>query len=283
MTLRSLGRHDGNFSQSYQDRLIKLLVNDFNVNEFCVEVGFNASELLEGSGSNCADLILNHSWKSLLLDAEYENYRINLKKVLLTSENIVETFSKFGVPIEPGYISIDVDSIDLFLFKSCAEKYKPFLYSVEYNANFPFGVQATSGPIWEPWQNNKAFGASLSALVEVAEQVGYSLLWVVEPFDAFFIRKDVFERDPGKYVFNLRYYKNKTLIDVHKPILYESPHNFVDYRVLSKTSSIRLARESFDQKYLKYLQKESKSTFRGKLKLLERLLKSYLKNLARSI
>ena len=49
MTLRSLGGHDGNFSQAYQDRLIKLLVNDFNVNEFCVEVGFNASELLEGS------------------------------------------------------------------------------------------------------------------------------------------------------------------------------------------------------------------------------------------
>lgn len=113
--------------------------------------------------------------------------------------------------------------------------------------------------------------------------MGYSLFWVGEPFDAFFIRKNIFERDSGKYIFNLRYCKDEILNDVHKPILYESPHNCIDYRVFFRVSSIKLANESFDHNYLKYLQKEFKSTFRGKLRFLARLLKSYLNNLPRSI
>jgi len=278
--LRVLGRHDGLFSQSYQDQLIELMVGDFDVDKFCVEVGFNAKELLDGSGSNCANLVVNHGWQSLLLDAEYENESINLRKELLTRENIVEVFLKYRVPLHPGYISIDVDSIDLFLFKACAEKYRPLLYSVEYNANFPFNVQATASPNWAPWQNNKAFGASLSSLVEVADQAGYALLWIVEPFDAFFIKKEIFEKDPGKYVFNTRHFRKKTLIDVHKPIPVDFNHNFIDYKVYSKTNSIPLASESFQRKYSKYLKNKPQQTIRGKLKVLERLIKNHIKNFA---
>jgi len=276
---RALGRHDGLFSQSYQDQLIELMVRDFHADKFCVEVGFNAKELLDGSGSNCANLIENHGWRSLLLDAEYENERINLRKELLTRENIVEVFLKYEVPFHPGYISIDVDSIDLFLFEACAQKYKPLIYSVEYNANFPFGVQATAGPKWAAWKNNKAFGASLSALIEVADQAGYALLWVVEPFDAFFIKKDIFEEDPGKYVFHPRHFRKKTLIDVHKPVPVNSIHHFIDYKVYSKTNSIPLASESFQRKYSKYLEKRPQQTIRGMLKVLERLIKNFIKNL----
>lgn len=275
--IRNFDRHDGVFSQSYQDKLIELITNNFNTNHFCVEVGFNASDLLGGSGSNCANLIVNNSWNALLLEAEHENLDINLRKVLLTPENIVETFKHFGVPTEPGYISIDVDSIDLFLFKSCGEHFKPLLFSVEYNANFPFGSQATAGPIWRNWKNNKAFGASLSALIEVADSIGYSLLWVVEPFDAFFIRKSAFEKDPGRYIFRERNYRNKTLIDVHKPLTKSEDHSFIDYEVFSRTGSLDEARLSFERRSSKYLYKRTQNTLRGRIKFGERYLKSNLK------
>jgi hypothetical protein len=277
--IRNLDRHDGVFSQSYQDKLIQLITNNFEINNFCVEVGFNASELLGGSGSNCANLIVNNSWSALLLDAEHENLEINLRKVLLTPENIVETFKHFGVPVEPGYISIDVDSIDLFLFKSCGEYFKPLLFSVEYNANFPFGSQVTASPIWRKWENNKAFGTSLSALIEVADSIGYSLLWVVEPFDAFFIRKSAFEKDPGRYIFHRRNYRNKTLIDVHKPLAKNEDHSFIDYKVFSKTGSLDKARLGFEKSYSKYLYNRTQNTPRGRMKIGERYIKSKLKKL----
>ena len=277
--IRALDRHDGVFSQSYQDKLIELITNNFSTNHFCVEVGFNASDLLGGSGSNCANLIVSKSWNALLLDAEYENLEINLRKVLLTPENIVETFKHFEVPTEPGYISIDVDSIDLFLFKSCGEYFKPLLFSVEYNANFPFGSQVTAGPVWRNWKNNKAFGASLSALIEVADSIGYSLLWVVEPFDAFFIRKSAFDKDPGRYIFRERNYRNKTLIDVHKPLTKTEEHSFIDYEVFSRTGSLELARFSFEKRFSKYLHSHTQNTLRGRIKRSERNLKSNLRKL----
>jgi len=106
------------YSQSVQDGIIEnIFKNIGTTNKFCVEFGFNSTTLEGGSGSNTANLILNEGWEALLLDGSNSNPEINLHQVFLTPENIVETFNKYNVPKDLDYLSIDVDSIDLWLLK----------------------------------------------------------------------------------------------------------------------------------------------------------------------
>ncbi len=136
-----------------------------NPTPFCVEFGFNSPEMLKGSGANVASLVLEKKWDSLLLDGDNENAAINLHRHFLTTSNICGIFQQYGVPKEPEYVSIDVDSTDLWLFEAILKKYKAMLFSVEYNANYPIDAAITfpNDPN-ERWQNDRGYGASLKAL-----------------------------------------------------------------------------------------------------------------------
>jgi hypothetical protein len=193
------------YSQSYQDGLIDEIFENIGTDNsppFCVEFGFNSRSLTKGSGANVGNLVLNKNWDCLLLDGDNENADINLHKHRLTSENICEVFSIYHVPKVPEYISIDVDSTDLWLFLALISEYRARLFSVEYNANFPLDASITfPNDPKQRWEKDRGYGASLRALTALANSRGYSLLWVVPPFDAFFIRDDLIEDGSGNLVF----------------------------------------------------------------------------------
>lgn len=180
------------YSQRGQDGIIEFIFNNIGItNKFCVEFGFNTTDLTGGSGANVARLILEDNWTFLLLDRDYENLNINLHKELLTFENIGDIFKKHSVPQSPDYVSIDVDSIDLWLFKGILMAgYRPRLISVEYNCRFLITASATVKPN-ATWGDDDVFGASLLALQKVAEEFGYHLIYVESECDAFFIRDDI--------------------------------------------------------------------------------------------
>ena len=177
------------------------------------QFGFNSTSLTGGSGSNTASLILNENWDSLLLDGSNENPAINLRKHFLSSSNICDVFRKYNVPREPEYISIDVDSTDLWLFDALLENYRAMVFSVEYNSHFPLDKAITfpNSPE-ERYEGDRGYGASLKALNMVASEHGYSLLWVVPPLDAFFIRNDLIEDGTGNVVFPLEKWRSCTKI-----------------------------------------------------------------------
>lgn len=180
------------YSQSGQDGLIEFIFKNIGTtNKFCVEFGFNSYTVQGGTGANTARLVLEDDWKSLYLDEYCENLSINLHKESLNFENIGSIFKKYEVPQSPDYVSIDVDSIDLWLFKGMLlAKYRPRLISVEYNINFPITVSATvkRGTVWN---NDAVYGASLLALHKVSEEFGYRLICVENHLDAFFVREDI--------------------------------------------------------------------------------------------
>ena len=107
-----------------------------------------------------------------------------------------EIFKKYNVPKEPDYISIDVDSSDLWLFKSILKEYDPLVVSVEFNLNIPINYSITfPDDTEESWQGDRIFGASLKALNKVANSYNYTLVYAGEYLvsnhhDAFFIRND---------------------------------------------------------------------------------------------
>jgi hypothetical protein len=229
------------YSQSYQDDLIdEIFKNITTMNDppFCVEFGFNAQSLTGGSGANVANLVINKGWKSLLLDGTCANSVINLHKYFLTSSNICEIFIKHDVPKCPEYISIDVDSTDLWLFKALLEGgYRAMVYSVEYNSSYPLEVSITNpNDPNERWVGDRAHGASLKALTTVANEHDYSLLWVVVGLDAFFIRNDLVADGTNASVFPFEKWRKDTNRPFHRPLLNEDRLGiFVDYEEFVKS------------------------------------------------
>lgn len=207
------------YSQTYQDGVLEYIFKNIGTtNKFCIEFGFNSNELTGGSGSNVARLVVEDKWTALLLDSDNENISINLHKQFLTQENIGTIFAKYNVPNEPDYISIDVDSVDLWLFKGILESgYKPRLFSVEYNANFSLDMSVTTLPN-TIWANGDAvYGASLLALNKVANEFDYYLITAIAQYDLFFIRKDLIDVPPP-----ISDFKKFTAIPTHYQLGYPS-------------------------------------------------------------
>lgn len=217
------------YSQMGQDGIIEFIFKNIGVtNKFCVEFGFNSIDLIGGSGANVARLVLEEGWTSLLLDSDNENLSINLHKELLTFENIGDVFKKYLVPQNPDYVSIDVDSIDLWLLKGMLlADFRPRLISVEYNSNFPINVSATVN-LGTKWNNDAAYGASLLALNCVAEEFGYHLICVERVLDLFFIRNDLVA---GKS--NLLDFSKFTGIRSHNPPNKERMKSLIEYPSLT--------------------------------------------------
>lgn len=213
------------YSQDFQDGIIEYIFENIGtINNFCVEFGFNSNTLTGGSGANSAYLITN-GWKGLLLDGNFENPEINLHKEFLTPENIISVFKKYSVPEEFDYLSIDVDSSELWLMKTLLTGgYKPRLISIEYNANFHLGMSYTVKPD-TIWKQDAVYGASLSALNNVAEASGYILIAIVKQLDLFFIRKDLI--DPPN--FPLSHFEKYAGIPTHCKPTPERLKAFVEY------------------------------------------------------
>ncbi len=224
----------GKYSQSYQDVLLEQIFAQIGVRNtppFCVEFGFNDASLTGGSGSNVANFVLHHGWQCLLLDGSHANPSINLHQHFLTAKNICDVFAEHGVPAEPEYISIDVDSTDLWLFRALLSRYKAMIYTVEYNSCFPMECAITfPDDASERWQGDRGYGASLKALQIVGVENGYALLWVVPPFDAVFIRNDLLDDGSDDLSFPLSTWKLATSLNHHPGLKDASRSNlFLDY------------------------------------------------------
>lgn len=266
----------GKYSQSHQDVLLEQIFKNTgtkNSTPFCVELGFNAPSLSGGSGANVAKLILDRKWDSLLLDGDNENAEIGLHKHFLTPNNICELFRKYEVPKEPEYISIDVDSTDLWLFEAVVKQYRAMVFSVEYNSHYPLHAAITfPNDQNEHWQGDRAYGASLKALNIVAESNGYSLLWVVPCLDAIFVRNDLIEDGTGEICFPFEKWNSCTSMVCHKPLIDRKRVGiFMDYEVYlstkgdveeSRRAAIPVCRKVLLDSVFRHVARKSKRTVR---------------------
>ena len=234
------GRGGGRYSQGCQDGILGEIfrhVPTGNDPPFAVECGFNADSLVGGSGSNVARLVLEEGWRALLLDAGHENAAINLHREFLASNTVVAVLGRYGVPDEPDYVSIDLDSTDLWIFRAIVSRYRARVFSVEYNCHFPFGAAITfpDDPA-ETWEKDRGYGASLDALALVAVEHGYSLVAVAHGLDLFFVRNDFLEDGSGLPAPGLETWRGDTGCVTHPRL--ERPERagmFLDYDVWRRT------------------------------------------------
>jgi len=199
--------NSGLLSQSNQDWVLKDIFDTIGTtNKQAVEFGFGYSKAASltmddfkasqpiSSGLNIHRLV-QQGWTPFLFDALIENPTINLRKGVLTQDNIVDEFRKAGISQEADFISIDVDSVDLWLLLGMLEGgYRPRSFSIEYNSNFATDQAIACDPVWKPWKDlGTVYGTSAAAANYVAKKFGYVPVAFVTYLDIFFVRKDILQ------------------------------------------------------------------------------------------
>lgn len=111
----------------------------------------------------------------------------------ITEENLEPTLRSLGTQDEPDVLSIDIDSIDFWLWKSI-EGIRPRIVVIEYNATIGPGRRLTTprdhATGWDGATDR--YGASLDALVALGTSKGYGLVHTdLAGVNAFFVRDDL--------------------------------------------------------------------------------------------
>ena len=203
-------------SQATQDALLVSIFERIGVtNLFYVEIGVNDVEN-RGTGSNTRFLATTKwpgvcsryganapktvhrwaSWTGVLFDKDNENHKIGLYRHTFTVHNAANAFAERGVPLEPDYISIDIDSCDIWVFKGLTQGgYRPRVVSIEFDKwQRILEKDGTSGAAncdADPPRTHAMHGSSLGALWKVAKAQGYELVAIACDLDAFFVRSDL--------------------------------------------------------------------------------------------
>jgi hypothetical protein len=198
----------GPYSQGSQDLYLE---KNFSViqstNKYFVEFGFNEPSYTSGgSGVNTRKLYEN-GWRGLLLDGNRENALINLKKHFLYANNIAAILAENKVPQDLDYLSCDMDSHDLWVFRAILQAgYRPRVITTEYNSNYPVTDALTlidptmigDGSRLPNFQfkfQQCAWGAGAAALRLVAEAHDYTMIGRVSILDLIWVRNDLLAKD----------------------------------------------------------------------------------------
>lgn len=241
------------FSQAGQDGIIEHVFKNIkprNEPPFCVGIGYRANDLATGEGTNTANLRNNHGWRGLLLDGQHENQAINLHKAVISSETICDILAGHGVPSEPDYISINMDSYDLWLLKAILGKYQPLLISSGFNSNFPlrYAIAFPDDPN-ETWQGDSVCGSSLKALALVADEFAYKPIYVADSAEVFFVRGDVVD---GLELPALEHFWEQ-IRPLHDRCGTGREKLMLDYEVFTRTHDLTASRVAAEPICVKYL------------------------------
>jgi hypothetical protein len=184
-------------TQNDEKEIINKLINTYAIPKTFIEFGFSGWEF------NCASLA--KTWTGLLLDGDPYNIKIGkilwksnitLKNTWLTLENI-HLFKNWLGTQDLGILSVDVDGNDFWFIQSLISL-KPALLIAEYNSQL--GHEPISVP-YDPLfdrilkhESRAYFGASLSAINNLANKNGYSLVDITKTgVNAFFVRNDLIQ------------------------------------------------------------------------------------------
>lgn len=204
------------FSQFDEDGILLYIFSIIGTtNRLAVEIGADCGgDFFEFPESNITNLLVNHNWHGLIIDASAKNIKKltrffrncrtttyqppALQQALITRQNINQVIKKSGLTGEIDLFSLDVDSNDYWLFQAL-DIIQPRVLILEFN-QFWQSKDAVTIPYQEdatPFTklrtaNPDYFGASLPAMIKLAKQKGYRLV-ALNSFghNAFFVKENL--------------------------------------------------------------------------------------------
>ncbi len=177
------------YSQNGEDGVLEKIFELISPpSKYCVE--FGGYDGITGSNTF---FFREKGWERLLWDGSYEIPEYNLYKEFVTKENINKLFFKYGVPLELGLLSIDIDFNDFYVWQALDPKYRPAVVVIEYNAtHLPFEDKVVEYSPYFISEGTNYFGASILAFYNLGKSKGYTLVYAESRgVNLFFVRDDL--------------------------------------------------------------------------------------------
>jgi len=173
------------FSQHGEDGILAALLKQIPLpHQYVVEFGAYDGETM----SNSRNLIINAGWSAFLIEPSPRQFRrlqrryqdsprVTTLQSFVTTDNLHTLFAQAGVPHDFAVLSIDVDSIDYYLWESLTA-YEPKIVIIEYNSAIAPDIHYVV-PLAEAFSltGTQREGASIRALYELGRQKGYLLIY----------------------------------------------------------------------------------------------------------
>lgn len=192
------------FSQWGQDGIIQYLIRECGIEERLF-IEFGVQNYTE---SNTRFLLMKDNWSGIVYDGSqddihyiqndsiYWKHDLMAQCQFIDAETIDRLLNDAVGGKEVGLLSVDIDGNDYWVWKAI-NSIQPKIIICEYNSSFGSHLAVTV-PYDRTFQRTKAhysnlyFGASLKALVLLAQEKGYRFVGCNQHGnDAFFIREDI--------------------------------------------------------------------------------------------
>jgi len=186
------------YSQNGEDGVLLKIIEKANIqNKYFVEFGAWDGEKF----SNTCNLRKNYGWEGVLFESRWSRVRdannagincIYLEKI--DPFNINSKFEKYGVPVEFGLLSIDIDSDDYWVWEAL-NNFKPIIVIIETHPgiinDYPISSVYGKSGCYKSEINKGYYGANLNAMCMLARKKGYEFVTTVH-YNAVFIKQDYF-------------------------------------------------------------------------------------------
>ena len=189
------GRELKVFSQNGEDGVLaEVFFRIGTDSRWFVEFGIGAG--LEGNSVLLADV---HGWSGLFIEGAEELHnqlaykyaaieRVSTRHAVVTAENIERLMEDASVPKVFDVLTIDIDGNDYWVWNAI-RSHRPRVVVCEYNGSLDPTVSCVQP--YTPhlgWDSTEFFGASLTALVQLGRQKGYTLVYTdLTGTNAFFV------------------------------------------------------------------------------------------------
>lgn len=172
-------------------------------------VDFGASSL--GYGFSNSRYLLECGWNGLKMDGNPSEDEIDIKKEIITTENIVSLFEKYNVPKEFDFLSIDIDGNDYWVLRAILlAGYKPRVIENEFNGCIEndkcIAIENNPSHIWN---NNDYYGASFLAFKKIMEHFGYVLIHQIATTNQIFVLGDLVDKKEYNITYTPQQYHAK--------------------------------------------------------------------------
>lgn len=204
-------RHSQCGEEGVLERIFSLIGT---TNKTSVEFGCGDGYSLSNTRLFCDE----QGWTAHMWDSHHENEQI--KRHLVTAENVNDLFALHNVPHDLDLLSIDIDGNDYWVWK--ALRWQPRVVVIECNASLPTDKKCTIP--YDPafrHDGTNYYGASFALLCELGRQKGYVPVCQLAGLNLFFVRAELVPAGAAPEVVAVRQH-------CHPPDTLERPWQEID-------------------------------------------------------